>query len=597
MHHGIAALASLMPVSHNNLSFDFKIKRGLGGVQYPAPYWNAAWLGAIAPGELSRCFGGPVDLEAVYSEAIEVWDSCRQKTLLDRTLQFYTEIYMQDGILAKVDRATMMHGLEARSPFLDIEVANFARRLPNRFKLRDGVTKYLLKKALEPLLPADIIYRKKKGFGTPMSAWFHTGKLTITEPSHFAQSKAVAHLNRKSDERSFSGASTPPSNGGLVVNRAALSRESPRSLLRIPTRGRRRRTSGRPGRHRPRRTGTRGARANLRHAPPASQRGTRRCTHRTRRVLPQKRGHVQRTGDGALPRHQLPASPEDRPRVETRCNPRAFRRSTGVLAASISALTRIPYVLTAHLGDVPGGVPEQTSHLFKMVDPFARIIWKRAAATTAVSSYVGALARAAYSADPHVILNGIAAPANTGGPKISNKLLMVGRLSVQKNPLLAIESLALVRDLPWTLDVIGDGPLRAPMEELARQNSMADRITFRGWLDARDVHAAMAEAEMLFIPSLHEGLPMAAIEALHHGLVIVGSNIGGLADVLSDDENGFMCPLEAPAFAERLRQLLISPETKSRMSQCSRGLAANFGVDRSVDGYEKVLRAVTGEKE
>lgn len=274
-----------------------------------------------------------------------------------------------------------------------------------------------------------------------------------------------------------------------------------------------------------------------------------------------------------------------------------FAVPTGVLAASISALTRIPYVLTAHLGDVPGGVPEQTSHLFKMVDPFARIIWKRAAATTAVSSYVGALARAAYSADPHVILNGIAAPANTGGPKISNKLLMVGRLSVQKNPLLAIESLALVRDLPWTLDVIGDGPLRAPMEELARQNGMTDRITFRGWLDARDVHAAMAEAEMLFIPSLHEGLPMAAIEALHHGLVIVGSNIGGLADVLSDDENGFMCPLEAPAFAERLRQLLTSPETKSRMSQCSRGLAANFGVDRSVDGYEKVLRAVAGEKE
>lgn len=203
VHHGIAALASLMPVSHNNLSFDFKIKRGLGGVQYPAPYWNAAWLGAVAPGELSRCFGGSVDLEAVYSEAIEVWDSCRQKTLLDRTLQFYTEIYMQDGILAKVDRASMMHGLEARSPFLDIEVADFARRLPNRFKLRDGVTKYLLKKALEPLLPADIIYRKKKGFGTPMSAWFHTGKLTITEPSHFAQARAVAHLNRKSDERLF----------------------------------------------------------------------------------------------------------------------------------------------------------------------------------------------------------------------------------------------------------------------------------------------------------------------------------------------------------------------------------------------------------
>ncbi len=274
-----------------------------------------------------------------------------------------------------------------------------------------------------------------------------------------------------------------------------------------------------------------------------------------------------------------------------------FAVPTGVLAASISALTRIPYVLTAHLGDVPGGVPEQTSHLFKLVDPFARILWKRASATTAVSSYVGALARAAYSADPHVILNGIAAPTNTGESKIPNKLLMVGRLSVQKNPLLAIESLALVRDLPWTLDVIGDGPLRASMEELARQKGIADRITFRGWLDAREVHSAMAESEMLFIPSLHEGLPMAAIEALHHGLVIIGSNIGGLADVLADDENGFMCSLEAPAFAEKLRKLLTSPDLKTRMALRSHELAAGFGVDRSVDGYEKVLRAVAGEKE
>lgn len=90
---------------------------------------------------------------------------------------------------------------------------------------------------------------------------------------------------------------------------------------------------------------------------------------------------------------------------------------------------------------------------------------------------------------------------------------------------------------------------------------------------------------------------MAAIEALHHGLVIVGSNIGGLADVLSDDENGFMCPLVAPAFAQRLRQLLTSPDVKARMSLHSKELAASFGVDRSVDGYEKVLRAVAGEKE
>ena len=90
------------------------------------------WLGALEPHEIEQLFGEPIDAEDLYSEAVEAWDSCRQTNLVDRTLQFYTELYLQDGILAKVDRASMMHGLEVRSPFLDLEVADFARRLPHR---------------------------------------------------------------------------------------------------------------------------------------------------------------------------------------------------------------------------------------------------------------------------------------------------------------------------------------------------------------------------------------------------------------------------------------------------------------------------------
>lgn len=203
VHAAIQALAGLMPVSHTNLSFDFKIKKGLGGVANPKPLWNAAWLGALPPAELGRVFQEPVDIEDIYSEAIEVWESCRQRDLLNRTLQFYTEIYMQDGILAKVDRASMMHGLEARSPFLDLEVADFARRLPGHFKLRGKTTKYLLKKAVEPILPHDLIYRKKKGFGTPVGAWFHTGRLAPKSTTPLVTERFARHRAGKADERLF----------------------------------------------------------------------------------------------------------------------------------------------------------------------------------------------------------------------------------------------------------------------------------------------------------------------------------------------------------------------------------------------------------
>ena len=65
----------------------------------------------------------------------------------------------------------MMVSLEVRAPFLDNDLVEFARRLPHRYKYRNGQTKYLLKKALEPVLPKDILYRSKKGFGVPLTSW------------------------------------------------------------------------------------------------------------------------------------------------------------------------------------------------------------------------------------------------------------------------------------------------------------------------------------------------------------------------------------------------------------------------------------------
>lgn len=203
VHHALRALAGRLPVSHANLSLDFKIKRGMRGASHQPPLWNPVWLGALEPDEIARLFGEPIDPEDLFSEAVEAWDACTQRNLTDRTLQFYTELYLQDGILAKVDRASMMHGLEVRSPFLDLEVAEFAQTLPHALKIRGGVTKYLLKKALEPVLPPEIIYRKKKGFGTPIGSWFRGGRLEPRGDGAFLEEKLAAHRAGLTDERLY----------------------------------------------------------------------------------------------------------------------------------------------------------------------------------------------------------------------------------------------------------------------------------------------------------------------------------------------------------------------------------------------------------
>ena len=210
LHRAIHLVAARLPVSHANVSFDFKIKRTLSGLSYPPPLWNAVWMGALEPRDLAQLFREPCDEEEVYSEAIEAWDRCAQPNLVDRTLQFFTNLYLQDGILAKTDRASMMCSLEARSPFLDIEVVDLARRIPWDLKLRGGQTKWILKEALAPLLPREIIHRKKKGFGMPIGRWLREGKFEFdharTFPqldTAFAERQHAAHLSGARDERLF----------------------------------------------------------------------------------------------------------------------------------------------------------------------------------------------------------------------------------------------------------------------------------------------------------------------------------------------------------------------------------------------------------
>ena len=80
--------------------------------------------------------------------------------------------YLPGDILTKVDRASMAHSLEVRVPLLDHHFVEWAGGVQSRMKLRAGEGKYILKKALEPMVPHDTLYRRKMGFAVPISSWF-----------------------------------------------------------------------------------------------------------------------------------------------------------------------------------------------------------------------------------------------------------------------------------------------------------------------------------------------------------------------------------------------------------------------------------------
>jgi asparagine synthase (glutamine-hydrolysing) len=210
IHRTARKAVERLPVSHVNMSLDFKVKRTLRGLSYRRSHWMPAWMGPLDPGEIGQLFDQKIDPEELYSEATDAWNEPTAQNDVERTMQFYIRLYLPDDILVKVDRSSMAHGLEARCPFLDINVVDFVRRIPSSFKLRGGITKYLLRKAVRGLIPDEIIDRPKKGFGVPIGRWFQSGDLRFSSSSSpsllnwkWINGRLLEHQAGKRDDRAM----------------------------------------------------------------------------------------------------------------------------------------------------------------------------------------------------------------------------------------------------------------------------------------------------------------------------------------------------------------------------------------------------------
>lgn len=170
-HGALSFLSDQLPASTVNMSLDFRLRRAMRGLGHPASHWGPMWLGPSSLEDLEALFGATLHAEEVYSEAIGAWNESADLGLIDRSLEFYGRFYLPENILTKVDRASMACSLEVRSPFLDHAVVDFAARLPSRAKFNLGRRKWLLKQAMAPLLPRQVLARKKKGFGIPLVDW------------------------------------------------------------------------------------------------------------------------------------------------------------------------------------------------------------------------------------------------------------------------------------------------------------------------------------------------------------------------------------------------------------------------------------------
>jgi glycosyltransferase involved in cell wall biosynthesis len=199
-----------------------------------------------------------------------------------------------------------------------------------------------------------------------------------------------------------------------------------------------------------------------------------------------------------------------------------------------------------------------------------------------------------------VVYNGLPVPDGLPGapPADPPRLVCLGRLHEEKGfdvALAAADRLA----ARWPrLEVVigGEGPARSDLEGMAGRGRLAGRVSFPGWVHPDAVHALLASATVVPMPSIHEGFGLVALEAALAARPVVASRVEGIPEVVIDGETGLLVPAgDAIALAAAIGGLIADPACAQALGARARTLAIErFGVERCVDGYVEVYERIAG---
>jgi asparagine synthase (glutamine-hydrolysing) len=169
----------LTPVSMGNVGLDYLLSRFAAAAEKDLVERHHTWFGSYSPA-MQQSILGPRVLEALAGD--DIFGSARTRIKgkdlpdsLSKLLYMDFTMYLQDDLLTKVDRATMLASLEARAPYLDHDLSEFAAGLPSSLKLRGKTTKDIFRRSVKRRLPADVLKRRKRGFNIPFSKWLLHG--------------------------------------------------------------------------------------------------------------------------------------------------------------------------------------------------------------------------------------------------------------------------------------------------------------------------------------------------------------------------------------------------------------------------------------
>jgi glycosyltransferase involved in cell wall biosynthesis len=276
-----------------------------------------------------------------------------------------------------------------------------------------------------------------------------------------------------------------------------------------------------------------------------------------------------------------------------------FGMPSGGIALPLSFFFRVPYIVSLRGGDVPGFRPYDFALYHRLIAPLLHVIWRRARAVVANSGGLRSMAQRFDRKVPiQIIPNGVDAEIFKPLERdwAAPHLLFVGRVVYQKGLDLLLHALGTLKDRPWQLTVVGDGPQRVPLEQLARDLDIADRVNFRGWLKGPALVQAYQAANLFPYPSRHEGMPNAVLEAMSSGLPVIASRIAGNEELVIQNETGLLIePENQQALEGALAELMADPGRREAMGAAARHRVVSvYPWEQVAEKYLRVLERAAG---
>lgn len=274
-----------------------------------------------------------------------------------------------------------------------------------------------------------------------------------------------------------------------------------------------------------------------------------------------------------------------------------FAVPTGLAGRYLARRWGLPHAVTVHGFDIYDPTRKISAHCFPPVHRTVQLVLNSAAAITTQSQDIAERTRRGYhlKKELQIIPLGIPWVARpTPTPQSNNlfELIGVGRLVARKGFETAIQAMPLLPK-QVRLTVIGDGPEKKPLQNLAKELGVEHRVSLLGAVFDQEKWRALASAQVYVLPSLHEGFSLATVEAMMMGLPVVASNVGGQIDYLKPQHNALLIPPQNPqALADAVSQLMSQPELRQRMSQENLTLAQQFTDRAMAEDYQHLYESL-----